>query len=88
MRMAKRYKASEILEMLNQQWLNATEIKKLASVGYGNALSIKNQIVEEIHKDDPNYYLPNGLLPTQKVIEYLHIDIKYLEKLAKIQIEK
>lgn len=81
--MAKRIKASEILEILNQQWLNATEIKKLAAVGYGNALTIKKQIISEIYKNDQNYYLPPGLLPTQKVIEYLHIDIKYLRKIAK-----
>lgn len=73
--------ASEMLEILNQPWIGTEEIKRLACVGNDKARKIKTKIKEQLL--DEGYILPSSnVVPTEKVAEYLKINIKYLKKVA------
>lgn len=73
--------ASEMLEILNQPWIGTEEIKRLACVGNDKARKIKAKIKEQLL--DEGYILPSSnVVPTEKVAEYLKINIKYLKKVA------
>lgn len=84
-RIPMRSTASEMLETLNKQWLDTKDIKILACVGLRRAKEIKDDISETLKNE--KYFLPNGLVPSEKVIEYLNLNIKYLKKIANNQIE-
>lgn len=79
-RISKRATASEMLEILKKPWLCTKDIKILGSVGSDKARKIKNKITYDLQEQ--NYFLPSGLVPSEKVIEYLHLNIKYLKKIA------
>lgn len=73
--------ASETLEILNHQWLDTKDIQKLACVGIDKARCIKDAIRKQIL--DEGKFLPPKLVPVDRVISYLNINISYLKKLAK-----
>lgn len=73
--------AEQTLKILENQWLTTSDIKKLACVGSSKVTDIKKAIIDKLHKEDENYYLPAGLLPTDKVVEYLKINVKFLKKI-------
>jgi len=72
--------ASEMLEILKKQWLNTKDIKILASVGYEKAIKIKKEIIKNV--EEQGYFLPSGLVPSEEVIKYLNLNIKYLKKVS------
>lgn len=80
MRITKITSADEMLEILKKPWLGTSDIKKLANVGINKALEIKADIVKQL--SEQNYFLPSGLVPTDKVVEYLHLNIKYLKRVT------
>lgn len=80
-RIPTRASANEMLDVLNKQWLDTKDIKLLASVGIEKARKIKNEIISTL--EDDNYFLPSGLVPSEKVVEYLNLNVKYLKKIAK-----
>ena len=80
-RIPTRASANEMLDVLNKQWLDTKDIKLLASVGIEKARKIKNEIISAL--EDDNYFLPSGLVPSEKVVEYLNLNVKYLKKIAK-----
>lgn len=88
MRVVERLPASEILKLLDKQWLNTSDIKKLACVGTNKAIELRNAIASKVTNDDPNYFLPSKLVPTSAVVDYLHLDIKYLKKIANVKENK
>jgi len=73
--------AIEVLEILKKQWLNTKDVQKLANVGATNAKKIKENITKKIL--DEGYFLPNGLIPSEEIVKYLNINIKYLKKISK-----
>ena len=79
-----RASAKNILELLDKQWLTTNEIKVIASISEKKARMLKSKITQEL-KQDPLYFLPTGLVPSDKVIEYLNINLKYLQKIANNQ---
>ena len=80
-RQAKRISANKMLEILNKQWLDTKDIKALASVGENRARDIKKEIAKELLQE--NYFLPTGLVPSEKAIQYLNLNVSYLRKVAK-----
>lgn len=82
-RIAKRISPEEMLRILNNQWLTSKDIKLLACVGMSRATEIRHEISEQLLKE--NYFLPAGVVPCEKVIEYLNINIKYLRKIINNQ---
>ena len=80
-RLAQRISANEILDILNQQYLNVTDIKKVASVSIERARQIRNSISQKL--EDENYFVPTNLIPTESLIDYLHLNLNYLKKISK-----
>ena len=80
MRVAQSTNTKEMLEILKKPWLGTGDIKKLASVGTNKALEIKANIAKQLLEQ--NYFLPTGLVPTDKVVEYLHLNIRYLKSMT------
>lgn len=73
--------ANEILELISKQWATTQDIKKLGSIGNHKAYAIRNKIIEDLKKQ--NRILSNRHVPMKEVVEYLGIDIKYLQKVSK-----
>lgn len=69
--------ANETLKIISKQWCNLTDLMKLAGVGRTTALVIKNNIKKKLENE--NYYVPTRAVPMQEVVNYLKIDIPYLE---------
>lgn len=81
-RIPKTYTAKEILNILNKQWLNTKDIQIISGTGIDKARKIKQAIACQVK--DEGYYLPDGLVPTDKAISYLNINISYLKKISNI----
>ena len=79
--MNKKISADEMLEILQQQWADYKDIRKIACVGISKAQEIKKEIADKLEQE--MYLLPKGLVPMKSVIEHLRIDISYLKKMAK-----
>lgn len=73
--------ASEVLEILSRPWVGTKEIKRVACVGNNKATEIKNAIQQQLL--DEGYILPSAnVVPSERVVEYLKINIRYLRKMA------
>lgn len=81
-RVPKLYSASEILQVLQKQWLTTDDIQILSGRSIDKARELKKEIARKIVEED-NYLLPNGLVPSDKTVEYLNLNINYLKKIAK-----
>ncbi|MBQ6546500.1 MAG: hypothetical protein IJL74_00685 [Bacilli bacterium] len=72
--------ANETLDLLNKQWADTNDIKKLACCGTNRAGLIKQEIKQQL---GDKYFLPKGLVPMDKLFDYLNININYLRKISK-----
>ncbi len=73
--------AKETLELISKQWCDLKDLQKLTGLGKNNALKLKNEI--KLDLNNKGYLLPNKLLPMNEVVNYLKINISYLQKMAK-----
>lgn len=73
--------AQETLDLINKQWATNQDIQKLAYVGYSKARVIKKEIENELV--EKGYRISHGLVPMDKVVEYLKINVNYLKRIAK-----
>lgn len=64
----------ELRKITSQAWLSVNDIMKITSTSKRAAYKIKNTIKEYLLKK--GYYIPNVLLPTREVLEYLKIKEK------------
>jgi len=69
--------ATETLELISKQWCDLQDLMKLAQVGRNSALKVKKEIKDKLTKQ--GYRLPNHLIPMKEVVDYLDININYLE---------
>ena len=79
-RLAKRLSSKEILNILNKQYLNVTEIKKIASISIKDAREIREEITQRLKHD--GYFVPDKLIPSESLVKYLNLDLSYLKKLS------
>lgn len=79
-KIAKRVSVADMLEILNNQWLSSTDIKKLACVSLVRAIKIKDEITADLISK--NYFVPNGVVPCDSVVKYLNLNINYLKKIS------
>lgn len=77
--------ARETLELLSKQWCDLNDLMKLTNVGRNSALKIRKEIKVEL--EDKGYTLPNNLLPMCEVVNKLRINIPYLQKMSKLEIQ-
>ncbi len=73
----KNVSSSETLEIISKQWCNCSDFMILSHTGKNKALRLMNDLRSKLMKD--NYYLPSNVLPMDKVVDYLNINITYLE---------
>lgn len=73
--------AHDMLEILSKQWCNTDDLKKLTGLGKNNISKLKTKIRKELMSK--GYKLPTKLLPMNEVVNYLKIDIEYLNQIAK-----
>lgn len=69
--------SSETLEIISKQWCNCSDFMILSHTGKNKALRLMNDLRSKLMED--NYYLPSNVLPMDKVVDYLDINIPYLE---------
>ncbi len=73
--------AKETLDLISKQWCDLNDLRKLTGLGKNNAIKLKNDIkVDLISK---GYLLPSRFLPMNEVVNYLKINISYLQKMSK-----
>ena len=78
--------AHDMLEILSKQWCNTEDLKKLTGLGKNNISKLKTKIRKELMSK--GYKLPTKLLPMNEVVNYLKIDIEYLNQIAKNNVKK
>lgn len=78
--------AHDMLEILSKQWCNTEDLKKLTGLGKNNISKLKTKIRKELMSK--GYKLPTKLLPMNEVVNYLKIDIEYLNHIAKNNVKQ
>ena len=72
--------ANEILNLISKHWCNSSDLEKITGLGKNSISKIKTNIRKElVNKGYKN--LPKKLLPMKEVIDFLQIDINYLESI-------
>lgn len=72
--------AKETLEIINKQWCDINDLRELAKCSKNKAFIIKKTIKDNL--ESKGYLLPAHYIPMVNVVEYLKIDVKYLESRA------
>lgn len=73
----------ELFQIASKPWASIKEIGLIANCGRDAAIKIRNKIEENILKDDKK--IPKGktiVVPTEKVLEYLGLNIDYIANMA------
>ena len=78
--------AHDMLEILSKQWCNTEDLKKLTGLGKNNISKLKTKIRKELMSK--GYKLPTKLLPMNEVVNYLKIDIEYLNQIAENNVKR
>ena len=73
--------AEETLNLISKQWCNLEDLMALGQLGRNSALKIKREIKSKLTKQ--GYKIPNHLIPMKEVVDYLDININYLESRTK-----
>lgn len=73
--------AKETLDLISKQWCDLNDLRKLTGLGKNGASKLKSEI--RINLLNKGYQLPSKLLPMNEVVNYLKININYLQKMAK-----
>jgi len=69
--------ASETLDLIAKQWCNVDDLMKLGQFGRNSALKVKREIKNKLVRQ--GYKIPNHLVPMKEVVDYLAINVNYLE---------
>lgn len=73
--------ANETLELISKQWCNLDDLMLLGEFGRNTALKIKKEIKDKLTKQ--GYIIPKHVIPMKEVVDYLDINISYLESRVK-----
>jgi len=74
---------SELFKILLKPWASVNEIMSIANCGKDSATQIRNNIVAQIRKENKEIpYSKKIIVPTEKVIEYLNLDVDYIKTMA------
>ena len=73
--------AEGTLNLISKQWCNLEDLMALGQLGRNSALRIKREIKSKLTKQ--GYKIPNHLIPMKEVVDYLDININYLESRTK-----
>ena len=78
--------ARETLKLISKQWCDINDLMQLAEIGKNNAVKLRREIKDELILK--GYTLPNNRLPMIEVVNKLKININYLEKMAKENLQE
>ena len=70
---------NEILEIANKRFCNLEDLKILSGYGTNNAIKLRKELKNKLISE--GYFVPKNLLPMDKVIKYLNINLDYYKKL-------
>ena len=73
--------AKETLDLISKQWCDLNDLRKLTGLGKNSASKLKSEI--RVSLLSKGYQLPSKLLPMNEVVNYLKININYLQKMSK-----
>lgn len=76
----------QLFKLILNPWCSTNEIRQIAMCGRNTAIKIRNNIESEIQKSGK--MLPKAktiFVPTQKVVEYLGLDLDYIKEMAKTE---
>lgn len=76
----------ELFRLISNPWCSTNEIKQIAKCGRDTATKIRKDIQKEIKKNGKLVYSSKTIyVPTQKVIEYLGLDVTYIKEMAQYE---
>ena len=73
--------AKETLELISKAWCDNSDLMKLTGLSKSSALKIKGKIKQELLAK--GYSIPTKYLPMNEVVNYLKINVNYLQKMSK-----
>ena len=75
--------AKDTLEIISKQWCSSKDFSVLSNTGKNTTLKLMRELRKQLEQD--NYFLPTNLLPMDKVVEYLKLNIPYLKKVSNFE---
>lgn len=75
--------AKDTLEIISKQWCSSQDFSILSNTGKNTTLKLMRELRKQLKQD--NYFLPTNLLPMDKVVEYLKLNIPYLKKVSNFE---
>ena len=69
--------AQETLNLISKQWCTLEDLMALGEFGRNSALKVKREIKNKLINQ--GYKIPSHVIPMKEVVEYLNININYLE---------
>jgi len=76
----KQLPAKDILKVISKQWCSSQDFMILSNTGKNTTLKLMKSLRVQLEQE--NYFLPTNLLPMDKVVEYLKLNVSYLEKVS------
>lgn len=76
----KKLTAKDTLELISKQWCSSQDFSFLSNTGKNTTLKLMRELRKQLEQE--NYFLPTNLLPMDKVVEYLNLNVDYLEKVS------
>lgn len=73
--------ARETLELISKAWCDNDDLMKLTGLSKSSVIKIKTKIKEDLIAK--GYAIPTKYLPMNEVVNYLKINISYLQKMSK-----
>lgn len=69
--------AQETLNLISKQWCTLEDLMVLGEFGRNSALKVKRDIKNKLINQ--GYKIPSHVIPMKEVVDYLNININYLE---------
>jgi hypothetical protein len=69
--------AQETLNLISKQWCTLEDLMALGEFGRNSALKVKREIKNKLINQ--GYKIPSHVIPMKEVVDYLNININYLE---------
>lgn len=72
--------AQETLNLISKQWCTLEDLMALGEFGRNSALKVKREIKNKLINQ--GYKIPSHVIPMKEVVDYLNININYLESIV------
>lgn len=69
--------AQETLNLISKQWCTLEDLMALGEFGRNSALKVKRDIKNKLINQ--GYKIPSHVIPMKEVVDYLNINVNYLE---------